>query len=283
MALCFFATDLHGHTDRYTKLFDHILKDKPAMVFLGGDLLPHGLRMKSGYDDFLNDFLLPAFNELKCKLESDYPNIYLILGNDDPRFNEEDFIRAGQAGLWYYAHDNKFVHGAYTIIGYAYVPPTPFLLKDWERYDVSRYVDPGCIHPLEGKFSISPPEGDIEYQTIQEDIVRLTAGVDLRRTIMLFHTPPYQTNLDRANLDGKMIEHVPLDVHVGSIAIKRFIEESQPMITLHGHIHESSHITGQWCEFIGNTLAVNAAWDGPELSLVSFDPDKHGSITRQLV
>jgi len=30
------------------------------------------------------------------------------------------------------------------------VPPTPFLLKDWEKYDVSAYVDPGCVSPEEG-------------------------------------------------------------------------------------------------------------------------------------
>lgn len=283
MPTCFFCTDLHGHISRYDKLIEHIKKDRPAIVFLGGDLLPHGFVIKPDFDDFFDDFLLPAFSKLKEDMGSDYPEIYLILGNDDPRINEEDFINADQAGLWHYAHDNKFTNGAYTIIGYAYVPPTPFLLKDWERYDVSRYVDPGCIHPLEGKFSIPPPEGDIEYQTIQGDLKRLTEGVHISRTIMLFHSPPYQTKLDRADLDGKIIEHVPLDVHVGSIAIKRFIEESKPMITLHGHIHEASRLTGQWNEFIGDTLAVNAAWDGPELSLVSFDPDKPGSIIRQLV
>ena len=100
---------------------------------------------------------------------------------------------------------------------------------------------------------------------------------------MLFHSPPYQTLLDRAALDGKMIDHVPLDLHVGSIAIKRFIEERQPLITLHGHIHESSRLTGHWHEFIGSTLSVNGAWDGPELSLVSFDPLEPKTISRRIV
>jgi Icc-related predicted phosphoesterase len=282
MPRCLFATDLHGHTDRYEKLFEAIPAEKAEMLFLGGDLLPHGFGIKSGFDDFFGDFLLPGFRELKKKMGEGYPEIYLILGNDDPRINEEDFIKGDRQGLWHYAHEKVFRHGDLCIIGYAYVPPTPFRLKDWERYDVSRYADPGCMHPTEGAFSV-PPMGDIEYQTIREDLDRLTEGMDLSSCIMLFHSPPYRTNLDRAALDGKMIDHVPLDVNVGSIAIKRLIEERKPMLSLHGHIHESSRITGQWEEYIGETLAINAAWDGPELSLVVFDTTDPGSASRQLL
>jgi len=50
-----------------------------------------------------------------------------------------------------------------------------------------------------------------------------------------------------------------LDVHIGSIAIKRFIEDRQPYITLHGHVHESTALTANWKEYIGKTLAMNAA------------------------
>jgi Icc-related predicted phosphoesterase len=87
---------------------------------------------------------------------------------------------------------------------------------------------------------------------------------------MLFHSPPYQTNLDRAALDGVKIDHVPLDVYVGSIAIKRFIEERKPMITLHGHVHESARITGFWSEKIGRTFAFNAATDQKGLSIIKL-------------
>jgi len=44
-----------------------------------------------------------------------------------------------------------------------------------------------------------------------------------------------------------------MDVHVGSIAIQRFIEERQPWVTMHGHIHESSQITGHWQQQFGRT------------------------------
>jgi hypothetical protein len=33
-------------------------------------------------------------------------------------------------------------------------------------------------------------------------------------------------------LDGQMVDYAPLDVHVGSIAVRRFIERCQPIVTL---------------------------------------------------
>ena len=162
------------------------------------------------------------------------------------------------------------------VFGYSFVPPTPFQNKDWEKYDVSRYVDPGCIHPTEG-FRTTEITEDIEYATIQKDLEVLTENEDLSKSVFLFHSPPYQTLLDRADLDGKMIDYVPLDVNIGSIAMKRFILEKQPKITLHGHVHESSRLTGFWKQKINNTMAFNAAYDQPELSLIKFlleEPEK---------
>lgn len=40
--------------------------------------------------------------------------------------------------------------------------------------------------------------------------------------------------------------YAPMDVHVGSIALRRFIEARQPLLTLHGHVHESARLTGSW-------------------------------------
>jgi Icc-related predicted phosphoesterase len=105
----------------------------------------------------------------------------------------------------------------------------------------------------------------------------------MERGVFLFHSPPYKTFLDRAALDGKLFDHVPLDVHVGSIAIMRFIEERQPWLTLHGHIHESSSITGFWQQRFGRTMAFSAAWDGPELALVDFDLENPSAAIRHLL
>jgi Icc-related predicted phosphoesterase len=171
----------------------------------------------------------------------------------------------------------------YTVYGYGYIPPTPFLSKDWERYDVSRYVDPGSVSPEEGWHSIPHTAIEARYATIKEDLDHLCGTDDLTGAVMLFHAPPYKTLLDRAALDGKFIDHVPLDVHVGSIAIRQFIERQQPWITLHGHIHESPRLTGAWREKIGRTYLFTAAHDGEDLSLITFNLEEPERATRRLV
>ncbi len=274
MNKCFFVSDLHGKTSRYEKLFKKIATDIPSAVFFGGDLLPSGFQISNvEYDDFFNDFILKNFLHLQKEMGKDYPEIYLILGNDDPKTEEVRFKEAEEKGLWKYMHMRKITIGKWNIYGYSNVPPTPFLYKDWEKYDVSRYVDPGCVPPTEGKRSVITNE-DIEFASIKKDLEKLCGDDKLENAIMLFHSPPYKTNLDRAALDGKMVEHIPMDVHVGSIAIKEMIEERKPHITLHGHIHESTSITGHWKDKIGTTTAFNAATNKDELSIIIFDAEK---------
>lgn len=281
MPRCFFISDLHGHLQRYEKLIREIRKHRPEVVFFGGDLLPHGLR-RNPVDDFTEDFLYKHFHDLQKEMGEDYPRIYLILGNDDPRAEEKKFVELGESGVWHYLHDRKDTYAGYTLFGYANVPPTPFRFKDWERYDVSRYVDPGCLHPEEG-FRTVEPSTDLAWATIQDELRLLTGEDPLDKAVFLFHSPPYKTDLDRAALDGKMVDYVPMDVHVGSIAILRLIESRQPWLTLHGHIHESSRITGQWQQRIGRTYAFSAAWDGPELALVEFDLDYPADARRRII
>ena len=124
---------------------------------------------------------------------------------------------------------------------------------------------------------------DVRHSAISGDLQKLVGDDDLTRGIFLFHTPPHETALDRAAMDGKTIDHVPLDIHVGSIAVRRFIENRQPLTTLHGHIHESSRMTGRWHDRIGHTYMFNAAHDGPELSVVMFDLENPGDAKRELL
>jgi len=60
--------------------------------------------------------------------------------------------------------------------------------------------------------------------------------------ILVSHQPPYGTRCD-VTFNG---------LHVGSIAIRNFIEEVQPFICLTGHIHESRGI-----DRIGKTIVIN--------------------------
>jgi uncharacterized protein len=277
----FFVSDLHGVKERYSKLLSRILAEEPSAVFIGGDIMPHFARLASD-EDFFTDYLIPEFKKLKDGMEDRYPPVFIIMGNDDPRIEEEHLITGDMEGLWRYMHNRKAAFGNFTVYGYACVPPTPFRLKDWERYDVSRFVDPGCIPPTEGFRTMDTGE-DIEHCTIMEDLRLLTGDDCLSRSIFLFHSPPYQTCLDRAALDGMMVDHVPLDVNVGSIAIKRFIEERKPKITLHGHVHESTRLTGCWYELLGETHAFNAATDQKGLCIIRIDPEDPSSAERIII
>lgn len=285
--LCFFASDLHGRRERYLKLFDAIEAERPAAVFLGGDLLPPGFGLVAGDGEgdegFVRGFLERRFARLRDTLGGGYPALFVILGNDDPRAEEAAVVELEERGLLTYMHARRVEWRGYSIYGYACVPPTPFRLKDWERYDVSRYVDPGCVSPEEGWRTVPADPRDVQYGSIQADLEALAVGEDLSRAIVLFHCPPYRSPLDRAALDAQSIDHVPLDVHVGSIAISRFILARAPRVTLHGHVHEAARLTGEWHVRLGRTWALSGANDGPELALVRFDPDRPEEATRELV
>lgn len=80
---------------------------------------------------------------------------------------------------------------------------------------------------------------------------------DPNRTIMNLHVPPYDSGLDVApRLDGNlrmvMTAGGPDLIPVGSTAVREAIERYQPLLGLHGHIHESKGIRA-----IGKSTIVN--------------------------
>jgi len=285
---CLFVSDLHGKINRYQKLFNLIEKEKPFAVFMGGDLLPssvlHSFRAGENKSDFVTDFLVKNFTRLKNSMGEDYPLTFIIMGNDDPRIAEQIFLEFDQKGLWNYIQGKIVDLGSkYKVMGYSYVPPTPFLLKDWEKYDVVRdQVKPGCINPSEG-FKTFNAENENLSETIQEDLNSLTFSSPMDNMICLFHSPPYKTMLDRAALDDVKTPQGNIDVHVGSLAIKNFIQNRQPYLCLHGHIHESSRITGNWKDKINRTSLISAAYEGPELAVISFHLADLGSAKRTII
>ncbi|HEX9187338.1 MAG TPA: metallophosphoesterase [Vicinamibacteria bacterium] len=282
MTRCLFVSDLHGRAGRYEALLAAIEEERPAAVFLGGDLLPGGALGSPGEGSFLLGWLGPRLAALRKHVGPEWPRVLAIFGNDDPRSEEASLAELERQGLLEHAHGRRLAVGAFFVYGYACVPPTPFRLKDWERYDVSRFVDPGAVSPEEGFRSVPAPEGEAKWGTIAADLEALAGKDDVSGAVFLFHSPPHRTALDRAALDGRSVDHAPLDVHVGSIAIRRFIEARQPLLTLHGHVHESARLTGAWRERIGRTVCLSAAHDGEELALVRFDLERPEEATREL-
>ena len=278
---CIFVSDIHGKIKHYEKLFQIIKKEEPDGVFLGGDLLPNQF-VDSNVNIFIKKQIFLEINKIKNSVKKKI-RFFTILGNDDPRFYEKLFLSADKKNLIDYVH-NKTVHfKKFFVAGYAYIPPSPFKLKDWEKYDVSHFVDVGAVSPEAGVRTTEVSEDKIRDSTIAEDLENLSKKSPVKKTIFLFHSPPYNSNLDRADLEGKKVDHTPFDIHIGSIAIQRFIDEKQPLLTLHGHVHESVRLTGHWKEKMGNTYCFSAAHDGPELSLIRFDTNNLQKATREII
>ncbi len=279
---CVFTSDLHGDVKKYERLFEFIHNERPDGVFIGGDILPSRLRKNIDVEYFLKGFLK---KNLKTIIESlkEQVRIFMIMGNDDPRVYEKILKEMEKEDLLEYMHNSTTEFGDLFVSGYSFIPPTPFRLKDWERYDVSRYVGVGAISPENGTRTVEMCEYEKQFKTIEDDLKKLSKKSPPENTIYLFHSPPYETNLDRTDLDGKMVDHAPLDVHVGSIAIKRFIEEKSPYITLHGHVHETVNITGSWKEKIGNSFSFTGVNNGSELALIEFDTERPEKATRKLI
>lgn len=271
----FLASDLHGRRGHYRALLRAVERGRPQAVLLAGDLLPP--LMASNPVEFVEDFLARGIRWLRRRMGDAAPRVVLVPGNDDVRLAEEAL--QSHEDLWTWAHRRRVEVAGVQVYGYGCVPPTPFRLKDYERYDVSRYLDPGCLAPEDGLVTAPVPDWERRFRTIAEDLEELVGEDDLSEALLLFHCPPHGTALDRADLEGVTVDHVPVDPHVGSLAIRRLIEERQPRAGLFGHVHEAP----RWRERLGRTVLLSAAHDGPELALVRFDPTDPRRAARRLV
>lgn len=254
---CLYTSDLHGEIYLYQELLALAQSSSAEIIALGGDLFPSFPPTKR-YEDmipnqkaFIDQFLLPFF---KRTLETtDVKLLFLIPGNWDlayPHLFKEPL--KGLIGL-----DRKIyrLRNGYEIIGYPFVPPTPFQPKDYEKMDDGQSAWPPQKNPSyirgskqgDNLTAIDPHLYLRSLETIQEDLNLLPKPVSPKKAIYLTHSPPFGTRLDQIH-GGKS---------AGSRALKAFIESNQPLLNLNGHIHESPQISGSYFEWMGETLAIN--------------------------
>jgi Icc-related predicted phosphoesterase len=98
------------------------------------------------------------------------------------------------------------------------------------------------------------PEAELE-QLIEKVASQLK---NPSQAVFNLHVPPYDTNLDIApELDENLTPKLSLTggfkmVPVGSTAVRKAIEKYNPLVGLHGHIHESRS-----AQKIGKTMCIN--------------------------
>jgi len=93
---------------------------------------------------------------------------------------------------------------------------------------------------------------------------------DPSKSIFNFHCPPYGTHIDLApkltkDLRPVVIAGVVQYEHVGSRSVRKSIERYQPVLGLHGHIHESGGM-----DRIGRTVVLNPGSEYSEGVLRGF-------------
>ena len=68
---------------------------------------------------------------------------------------------------------------------------------------------------------------------------------------------------------------------MGSRTIRSFMEDAQPPLTLHGHIHESPARSGKIFDKIGNTISVNPGKSSRKQGALVIDTENiEGSLMK---
>jgi uncharacterized protein len=180
--------------------------------------------------------------------------LYLIPGNDDPY--EIDAALEGVSGV--INADGRVVRlpDGRELVGFASSNPTPWATpRELEEPEIE-----GRLRALAGQ--LDDPEA----------------------AVFMTHVPPRESSIDtvplldenlRPVLSGGQVVQVPC----GSTAVRRVIEDVQPVLTLHGHVHESP---GQFR--IGNTLCVNAGSEAAVgiLRACLIDVDERGARAQRV-
>jgi uncharacterized protein len=153
--------------------------------------------------------------------------VFVIPGNDDPY--DIDDVLAGSDAVENVDGRVADIPGGLQVLGLGKSSPTP-----WR----------------------TPRE--LPDDAFRQEIATLTDEIrDPSRTIFLIHCPPHNSGLDVAPLlDSDLRPRASagdlLRGPVGSVGVREAIESTQPILGLHGHIHESGGETK-----IGSTLCLN--------------------------
>jgi len=302
------VTDLHGNSRLYELLLRIVDLWRISSVFITGDLAPaiHGpqdiseLGVNESTDNqrtFFTNIFIPL---LEVFLNSHrHTDIYAIMGNDDRRANEFILREFDDSTRNFHLMNDRLVEFRNAkqiraffpnevpnlfVAGYPYVPIGGSLLMDWVKHeDRVGLMPPGMESLMDIESSGIRTVKPKFTTTMEEDLVDFSSylrkwepgkGMSYHpaRTIHLFHAPPYNTPLDQVAPQGRF-DFVNLPDHIGSTAIRRFIEQEQPYLALCGHCHEAV-VLGDYKTDIGRTRCVNPGSQThiDVLSLVQFDP-----------
>jgi Icc-related predicted phosphoesterase len=279
----FFATDIHGSTVCWRKFINSAEFYDADVLVLGGDttgkaifpIIDEGDRYtytRQGDEHEIADD--EALNDLMESLEDNgyYPYVMdeteydrLKTTDDQDERQNEIFIEQMTTRIeeWIaFAEERLDGTPVYACPG----NDDPFEIDEvWDASDQIDLVEGEVVEVGQGYEMASsgwteptPWDTDREESTeeLRERLDNVVSGIDDHdRAIFNFHEPPYDSQLDEApELDDDLRPKYGAQSTepVGSRAVRDVIEEYQPPLSLHGHIHESRGQTT-----IGDTMAIN--------------------------
>ena len=171
------------------------------------------------------------------KLKPQNMILYFMAGNDDLASIDE--VVAGFKSIRNPDMTHSEIEGGYEVVGLSNANMTP-----WR-----------CAR-------------DVEEDVLEQKLNQLAGMIQKpEHCITILHVPPYGSGLDTCPDLDENLKIITSGGQVvmksaGSSAVKAFIEKVQPMLSLHGHIHESpGHV------HIGRTLSINAGSEYAEAIL----------------
>ena len=286
----FFATDLHGSDKCFRKFLNAPKVYDAKVIIIGGDLtgkamVPIVVRNNgTEYADYLGEKIEIKNREHEENLMKEvsdsgyYPlkmdqKEYEELAHDKNRLNEV-FLNLMKERLrnWLNLAEERLKGSGVTVVINA---GNDDALELDSILDSSDFI----IHP-EGKVveingyemistgyaNMTPWHAprDIPEEELEKKIEEMASRVkNMQSAIFNIHPPPYNTGLDMApkvdeNLRPEALPGTVIMVPVGSVSVRKLEEKYQPMLGLHGHVHES-----RGAKYIGRTLAVNPGSDYP--------------------
>jgi Icc-related predicted phosphoesterase len=277
----FFATDIHGSEVCWRKFLNSAAFYKADLVVLGGDVTGKAMVPITAYDGYWQVTLRGETLRLDSRTELEnvmtrirnsgfYPAIVsqdelTYLGENegavDQRFSVE---MINSLDRWLDMADGK-LHGG----------QIPCILNGGndDIFEIDDIIESSpCVSFAEGKlldldgFSLvsmgwtNPTPWDTYREAPEPELaakIEAVAGLvpDMGRAIFNFHAPPYGTGLDEAPaLDDTLrpMHGGAVMKPVGSTAVRDAILKHQPLLSVHGHIHESRGI-----KKMQRTLAIN--------------------------
>jgi len=281
----FYTSDIHGSSVCFKKLLNAGKFYKADIVIVGGDLCGKLLIPIVYYDEdniyqasFQGRVLrIKTLNELeqlkeKIRMTGAY---YVVLNKKElDRYSNEQakhqlFLEIIQQSIkeWILLAEEKLKNSN---IIYLVMPGNDDPLEiDTLLEQTNVFINPESkIIDINGIYQIASTgysnetpwkcPRDIREEELYDKIEAIISNITRFETaIFNFHTPPYNSTLDLApkldeNLRVVLEMGQPIYVPVGSMAVRKLIEKYQPLLGLHGHIHESRNAA-----YIGKTLCIN--------------------------